>query len=83
MNDNKIRNENDNYKNKIFDYKEDDTKDIIKYYNENHNSLIGDLFTGLKSTNFQCLQCKNCVRNYQIYNIFTCNVEKAFMNRYP
>ena len=82
MNDNKIRNENDNYKNKIFDYKENDTKDIIKYYNENHNSLIGDLFTGLKSTNFQCLRCKNCVRNYQIYNIFTCNVEKAFMNKY-
>ena len=82
MNENKIRNENDDYKNKILNYKEDDAKDIIKYYLENHNSLIGDLFNGLKSTNYQCLQCKNCVRNYQIYNIFACNVEKAFMNKY-
>ena len=82
MNENKIRNDNEIYKNKILNYKEDDAKDIIKFYNENHNSLIGDLFNGLKSTNYQCLKCKNCIKNYQIYNIFACNVEKAFMNKY-
>ena len=82
LNENKIRSENDKYRNQILNYKEDDAKDIIKYFNENHNSLIGDLFDGLKSSNFKCLKCKNCIRNYQIFNLFTCNVEKAFMNKY-
>ena len=82
LNEYKIKSENDKYISQILNYKEDDAKSIIKYFNENHNSLIGHLFNGLKSTNFICLHCKNCIKNYQIFNLFACNVEKAFMNKY-
>jgi ubiquitin C-terminal hydrolase len=82
LNENKIISENELYINKIRNYKEEDAKNIINYFNENQNSLIGDLFIGLKSTNYTCLKCKHCIKNYQIYNIITCNVEKTFMIKY-
>ena len=82
LNQNKIISENELYINKIRNYKEEDAKSMVNYFNENQNSLIGDLFNGLKSTNYTCLKCKNCIKNYQIFNIVSCNIEKTFMNKY-
>jgi len=52
LNENKIISENELYTNKIRNYKEEDAKSMVNYFNENQNSLIGDLFNGLKSTNY-------------------------------
>ena len=82
LNENKIKVENDSIINKLRNYNDPNAKDIVQLFNENYNSIIGDLFNGLKSTNFVCLNCKNCVKNYQIFNIVTCSVEKAFMHKY-
>ena len=82
LNENKIKAENDSIINKLRTYNDPNAKDTVQLFNENYNSLIGDLFNGLKSTNFVCLNCKNCVKNYQIFNIITCSVEKAFMYKY-
>ena len=48
LNENKIISENELYINKIRNYKEEDAKSMVNYFNENQNSLIGDLFNGLK-----------------------------------
>ena len=48
----KSESENENLISKIRTYKEKDAENIVKLFNENYNSLIGDLFNGLKSTNF-------------------------------
>ena len=82
LNENKIITENENLISKIRTYKEKDAENIVKLFNENYNSLIGDLFNGLKVTNYVCLKCKNCVKNYQIFNIITCNIEKTFLLKY-
>ena len=82
LNENKIITENENLISKIRTYKEKDAENIVKLFNENYNSLIGDLFNGLKVTNYVCLKCKNCVKNYQIFNIITFNIEKTFLLKY-
>jgi ubiquitin C-terminal hydrolase len=82
LNENKIITENENLISKIRTYKEKDAENIVKLFNENYNSLIGDLFNGLKLTNYVCLKCKNCVKNYQIFNIITFNIEKTFSLKY-
>ena len=83
LNSNKMRTENPNLINAIrtYDKKDDKAKDIVKLFNENYNSLIGDLFHGLKSTEYKCLKCQNCIKNYEIFNIFTCSIEKSYLNK--
>ena len=82
LNDNKIQSKNDKIINPLRNYKVEDAKNIVKTFNENYNTLIGDLFNGLKATDYICSTCKNVVINYQIFNIITCSIEKTFKDKY-
>ena len=82
LNDNKITNSNKNLVNPIRNYKEKDAENIVQLFNESYNCLIGDLFNGLRITDYICTSCNNSVKNYQIFNIVSCSVEKSFINRY-
>jgi ubiquitin C-terminal hydrolase len=67
---------------RYYDQKVFDARDIVKSFNDNYNSLIGDLFHGLKSFEYQCKICKNCTKNYQIFNIITCSIQKTFETKF-
>ena len=82
LNDNKIQTKNDKVINPLRNYDVNDAKDIVKLFNENYNSLIGDLFNGLKCTDYICDSCSNIVKNYQIFNIISCSIEKTFLDKY-
>ena len=82
LNDNKIQTKNDKVINPLRNYDVNDAKDIVKLFNENYNTLIGDLFNGLKCTDYICDTCSNIVKNYQIFNIISCSIEKTFLNKY-
>ena len=82
LNENKIPTKNDKIVNPLRNYNAPDASNIVKFFNENHNTLIGDLFNGLKSTDYICDTCSNIVKNYQIFNIITCSIEKTFMDKY-
>ena len=82
LNDNKIQTKNDKVINPLRNYDVNDAKDIVKLFNENYNSLIGDLFNGLKCTDYICDSCTNIVKNYQIFNIISCSIEKTFLDKY-
>ena len=83
LNENKIQIKNDKIINPLRNYQENDAQNIVKLFNENYNTLIGDLFNGLKYTDYKCLKCENIVKNYQIFNIISCNIEKTFFDKYP
>ena len=82
LNDNKIQTKNDKIINPLRNYDVNDAKDIVKLFNENYNTLIGDLFNGLKCTDYICDSCSNIVKNYQIFNIISCSIEKTFLDKY-
>jgi len=82
LNDNKIQTKNDKVINPLRNYDVNDAKDIVKLFNENYNTLIGDLFNGLKCTDYICDTCSNIVKNYQIFNIISCSIEKTFLDKY-
>ena len=84
LNEYKLRTENKSLINSIrfYDQKDIDARDIVKLFNDNYNSLIGDLFHGLKSFEYQCKICKNYTKNYQIFNIITCSIKKTFLEKY-
>ena len=82
LNDNKIQTKNDKVINPLRNYDVSDAKDIVKLFNENYNTLIGDLFNGLKCTDYICDSCSNIVKNYQIFNIISCSIEKTFLDKY-
>lgn len=82
LNDNKIQTKNDKVINPLRNYDVNDAKDIVKLFNENYNTLIGDLFNGLKCTDYICDSCSNIVKNYQIFNIISCSIEKTFLDKY-
>ena len=82
LNDNKIQTKNDKVINPLRNYDVNDAKDIVKLFNENYNTLIGDLFNGLKCTDYICDSCSNVVKNYQIFNIISCSIEKTFLDKY-
>ena len=84
LNEYKLRTENKCLINAIryYDQKVIDARDIVKSFNDNYNSIIGDLFHGLKSFEYQCKICKNCTKNYQIFNIITCSIKKTFLEKY-
>ena len=68
--------------NDILNYKEKDAESIVQLFKENYNSLIGELFHGLKKSVYKCVVCKNSVNTYQIFNIITCPVEKIYNEFY-
>ena len=82
LNENKIKSDNVNIINPIRSYKEKEAENIVKEFNDNYNSLIADLFNGLKMTSYICNTCNNSVKNYQIFNIITCSIEKTFIDKH-
>ena len=82
LNEKKIQIENDKIINPIRNYDAKDAQSIVKLFNENYNTLIGDLFDGLKVTDYICSDCNNSIKNYQIFNIISCSIEKTFRNKY-
>ena len=67
--------------NPLRNYNEKEAESTIKFFNENYNSIIGDLFNGLKVTDYICSTCRNTVKNYQLFNIITCSIEKTFLDK--
>ena len=67
--------------NPLRNYNEKEAESTIKFFNENYNSIIGDLFNGLKVTDYICSTCKNSVKNYQLFNIINCSIEKTFLDK--
>ena len=65
-------------KNEIVTFKEKDAENIVSFFKQNYNSIISELFHGLKVSKYQCDVCKNCVNVYQIFNIIECPIEKTF-----
>lgn len=65
-------------KNEIVTFKEKDAENIVSFFKQNYNSIISELFYGLKVSKYQCDVCKNCVNVYQIFNIIECPIEKTF-----
>ena len=82
LNENKIETKDDKKINPLRNYNVIDAQNIVTLFNENYNTLIGDLFNGLKSTDYICDTCSNTVKNYQIFNIITCSIEKTFLDKY-
>ena len=82
LNENKIKTQNINLVCKIRTYKGKETESIVTQFNRGYNTLIGDLFHGLKMTDYICLSCNNSVKVYQMFNIINCSVEKTFINKY-
>ena len=72
LNENKIKTQNINLVNKIRTYKGKESESIITQFNQDYYTLIGDLFHGLKMTDYICLACNNSVKIYQIFNIINC-----------
>ena len=65
-----------------YDQKVNEANDIVKSFNDNYNTLIGDLFHGLKSSEYQCTVCQKSNKVYQIFNIITCPIQKTFEFKY-
>ena len=67
---------------RFYDQKMNEANDIVKSFNDNYNTLIGDLFHGLKLSEYQCTVCQKSNKVYQIFNIITCPIQKAFEFKY-
>ena len=59
FNNNNINIKNKKISNRIRNLKEKETEDIVKIFNKQHNSIMADLFNGLKSTTYKCLKCND------------------------
>ena len=84
LNEFKLITENKDLINPIryYDKKINEANDIVKSFNDNYNTLIGDLFHGLKLSEYQCTVCQKSNKVYQIFNIITCPIQKAFEFKY-
>ena len=80
--ENKIQFKNVNLISPLRKYEEKEAENTIQFFNENYNSIIGDLFNGLKVTHYICSTCKNCVKNYQLFNTISFSIEKTYMDKY-
>ena len=75
---NNIPYKNEKLTNRIRTLKEKDTENIVKNFNEKFNSIIADLFHGLKASKYVCLECKDTSTTYQLFNIFGLPIERAY-----
>ena len=78
FNDNNIKIENQKILNRIRTLSEKGTENTVKFFNMQCNSIIGDLFNGLKITKYKCLKCKDINSNYQIINIINLPIEQTY-----
>ena len=79
FNENNIKIDNTNVSNKIRELKDKDKENIVKVFNSQYNSIVADLFYGLKMTTYKCLTCKDAPGDYQLFNIINLSIEKAFI----
>jgi len=77
FNENNIKIDNTNVSNKIRELKDKDKENIVKVFNTQYNSIVADLFYGLKMTTYKCLTCKDAPGDYQLFNIINLSIEKA------
>ena len=78
FNDNNISIENQSLFNAIRTLKEKEAEKVVRFFNSQYNSIIGDLFNGLKTTKFKCLKCGDIFIDYQIINIYNLTVEQTY-----
>ena len=78
FNDNNISIENQSFFSDIRSLKEKGTERVVRFFNSQYNSIIGDLFNGLKTTTYICLKCKDKFIDYQIFNIYNLTVEQTY-----
>ena len=78
FNNNNIKIKNKKISNRIRNLKEKETEDIVKIFNKQHNSIISDLFKGLKSTTYKCLKCNDASITYQIFNLLNFPIEITY-----
>jgi ubiquitin C-terminal hydrolase len=69
---------NENFTNRIRTLKEKGTESIVDNFNKNYNSIIADLFYGLKASKYICMTCKDTSVTYQLFNIFGLPIERAY-----
>ena len=78
LNDNKIIIENKKISNRIRTLNEKGTERILKFFNIQKNTIIGDLFDGLKMSKYTCLKCKDISIDFQLFNIINFPIEQVF-----
>ena len=54
---------------------------IIQLFQQNHKSIISDLFYGFKSQILTCYNCKKKIINYQIVNLFIFPIEVVYNSK--
>ena len=62
-------------------YQDSDLMNIIKLFENNHKSIISDLFYGFRSQLLICEKCKKPTTNYQIFNLFIFPIEVVYNNK--
>ena len=74
-----------NYNNVIINqYNDSEVRyNFFKFFQENYNSIISNLFYGSQRTITQCLNCKSKLYNYQIYSnlIFPLETIRIYKNK--
>ena len=75
---NNITYTNENLTNRIRTLREKGTESIVDNFNKNFNSIIADLFYGLKTSKYICMTCKDTSVTYQLFNIFGLPIERAY-----
>ena len=79
FNGNNLQINNENLLNKIRNLKNKEMENIVKAFNSQYNSIIADLFYGLKMTTYKCLACNDCPADYQLFNIINLSIEQTFV----
>lgn len=82
FNENNLYIENKKLSNRIRTLKEKETERVVRFFNSQYNSIIADLFNGLKKTSYKCLKCKNISIDYQICNIISLPIEQVYNEKY-
>ena len=78
FNDNNISIEKQKFFNAIRKLNDKGTERVVRFFNTQYNSVIGDLFNGLKKTTYKCLKCGDIFIDYQIFNIYSLIVEQTY-----
>ena len=82
FNENELYKENKKISNRIRTLNEKGTERIVRFFNSQYNSMIADLFNGLKKTTYKCSKCKDIAIDYQICNIISLPIEQSYNEIY-
>ena len=79
FNGNNLGINNEKLLNKIRNIKNKEMEKIVNNFNSQYNSIIADLFYGLKMTTYKCLTCNDSPADYQLFNIINLPIEQTFI----